>query len=399
MPNTLADEITRAKRVARSMIDEYVAWRGKIVYGEEFQTMYMDMLDFVNFRIETADSCLLLIENDRIADALGLSRSLFENYLLLMLMCRGTKFFKLSDLSNLSEPEFKEHLKTEQANLQQLRNEGRTACLAVERYPRAKRHLMYVFEGLRSPDIPDFFIPAHYFHFRQFHSETMRLKDENYFQYFEPSAQTKKAVRGHRADQEARYRFYLSYDSLLQCLELNGLADDVVQARIEAHYTFLGKFLHPTHNAARDLHEHSNLHDGATRMGMDQAYTETAILLACIYVCYLLAAALDELAALFDRAPGRYMVSSGTADLRAVTTRVPAEFSYFWFLFNDPPLYDRFNFCVHHATDEELATWGGYEHVPLERVTFDQHIYGHLQQALNGYRNMRCGEYRSPLAS
>lgn len=400
MPKTMADEIRKAKQLARAMIDEYVAWRGQITYGEELHAMYMDTLDFVNFRIETADSCLLLIENGRIADALGLSRSLFENYLLLMLMCRGTKFFKLQDLSDLSEAEFKEHLKTEQAHLQRLQSEGKaTACLAVERYPKAKRHLMYVFEGLKSPDIPDFFIPAHYFHFRQFHPETMRLKDENYFQYFEPSAQTKKAVRGHRADQEARYRFYLSYDSLLQCLELNGLADDAVQARIEAHYTFLGKFLHPTHNAARDLHEHSNVHDGATRIGMDQAYAEIAILLACIYVCYLLAATLDEVAALFERAPGKYMANSGTAGLRAVTARVPAEFPYFWFLFNDPPLYDRFNYCVHHMTDEELAEWGGYENVPLERVTFEQNIYGHLQQALNGYRNMRCGEYRSPLAS
>ena len=43
------------------------------------------------------------------------------------------------------------------------------------------------------------------------------------------------------------------------CLELNGLADDPLQARIEAHYTFLSKFLHPTHNAARDLHEHANV--------------------------------------------------------------------------------------------------------------------------------------------
>jgi hypothetical protein len=226
----------------------------------------------------------------------------------------------------------------------------------------------------------------------------MRLKDENYFQYYEPSSEAKKADKKHRLDQETRYRFYLSYDSLLTCLELNGLADDPLQARIEAHYTFLGKFLHPTNNAARDLHENANVQDGRTRVGMEQRYTETAMLLACLYVCYLLAAALDEAASLFESAPAKYMAEPGTTALRAATARVPTEFPYFWFLFNDPPLWDRYNYCIHHATDDELKAWGGYAGVPLDRVPFSQYIYGHLQQALNGYRNVRCGEYRSPLA-
>jgi hypothetical protein len=123
---TMAEEITRAKQIAQAMIDEYVAWRDNITYGEEAFSVYMETLDFVNFRVETADSCLLLIENGRIADALGLSRSLFENYLLLMLMCRGTKFFRLENLSNLSEGEFKKALAAKQAELQQLQANGKT---------------------------------------------------------------------------------------------------------------------------------------------------------------------------------------------------------------------------------------------------------------------------------
>jgi hypothetical protein len=399
MPSTMADEVRRAKQIARAMIDEYVVLRGNIRYGDELHAVYMEKLDFVNFRAETADSCLLLIENGRIADTLGLSRSLFENYLLLVLMCRGTKFFQLQDLSNLSEGEFKKALAAKQGEVQQLQADDKTSCLAVERYPRAKRHLMYVFEGLNSPD-PDlagFRIPTHYFHFREFNPEAMRLKDENYFQFYEPNPEVKKVDRKHRVDQEARYRFYLSYYSLLQCLELNDLANDALQARIEAHYTFLGKFLHPTHNAARDLHNNSNVHDGQTRIGMDQAYADTAVLLACIYVCYILAAIFDEVADLFEGAPAKYMENPGTTDLRAAAARVPAAFPYFWFLFNDPPLYDRFNYCIHHATDDELAKWGGYANVPPERVPFDQYIYHHLQRALTSWRNIRCGEYRSPL--
>jgi hypothetical protein len=134
-----------------------------------------------------------------------------------------------------------------------------------------------------------------------------------------------------------------------------------------------------------------------TRIGLGQTYTQTAVLLAYIYVCYILAATLDEVADLFERAPAKYMADPGTTDLRGVTARVPAEFPYFWFLFNNPPLCDRFNYCIHHATDEELAEWGGYEHVPRDRVPFDQYVYSHLQSALTGWSNRRCGTYVPPL--
>lgn len=399
MPGTTSNEIMRAQQLARDLITEYVAWGGKIQYGQEQHLVYTETLDFVNFRVETADSCLLLLANGRVADALGLCRSLLENHLLFMLTCRGTKFFELED-TQLKGAKFKAELAKKQAEVAGLRQDGKTPCIGVEAYPRRDGLIMYIYEGLNSPDpqLPNFRIPVHYFLFRQFNPETMRLKDENYFQYYERPVAVKTAVREHRLDQETRYRFYLSYDSLLQCLELNGLADDALQARIEAHYTFLGKFLHPTHEAARELHEHSNVYGSKTWIGLGQRYTEAAALLGYLYVCYLLAATLDEVASFFESAPTKYMADPGTFDLRAATARVPAEFPYFWFLFNDPPLYDRFNYCVHHATDEELAAWGGYANVPLARVPFDQHIYSHLQRALGGYQNSRCGEYRSPLA-
>jgi hypothetical protein len=90
-------EIARVTALTRSMMRKYIAWGSKYQYAPNMNAIYGDMIDFVNFRMETAESCLLLIENSRVADALGLSRGLLENYLLFMLMCRGTKYFKLSN--------------------------------------------------------------------------------------------------------------------------------------------------------------------------------------------------------------------------------------------------------------------------------------------------------------
>jgi hypothetical protein len=138
---------------------------------------------------------------------------------------------------------------------------------------------------------------------------------------------------------------------------------------------------------------------GGTGLGLAQQYSKIAVLLAALYVCYLVAGLVDEAAGLLEGAPPRYVTRANTEELRRLSAGVATDFDYFWFLFNDPPLWDRFNYCVHHATDEELVAWGGYDKVPKERVTFDQHVYAHLQRALQGGSNARCGIYSSPLRS
>ena len=61
--DTLAREIARVNQLTRAMLEEYVSWSRKISYGETYFTLYGDMLDFVNFRMETADSCLLMVSS------------------------------------------------------------------------------------------------------------------------------------------------------------------------------------------------------------------------------------------------------------------------------------------------------------------------------------------------
>lgn len=378
------------------MLAEYAAWGDKVVVGEIGNMMYDDMTEFVNLRMETAESCLYLIERDNVADALGLCRSLLENYLLYLLMCRGNKFFKLQDRTDLTEGKFKEYLAERQAAWRGEFAQGKTNCLEVEKYPRARRHIMYVYEGLKDQDEPDFMIPVHFFHFQDFHPESMRLPEEDYFSYRELEEGGKKAFKRNRDNATERYRFYLSYDALLQCLELNNLADKAALTRIEAHYTFLGKFLHPTHGAARNLHVDSNYHRGGTVAGLQQPYAPVARLLANIYVCYLVAGLLEEVAGLYESAPAKYFSDVATTGLCALIGRVETEVSYFWFLFNRPTLYDKFNYASSQATAEEWEELGNYHDVPDERVKFNKEIYGHFTSSLNGWSNSRA-VYRSPL--
>ena len=90
----------------------------------------------------------------------------------------------------------------------------------------------------------------------------MRLDNSDYFEFHDPSPDLRKAQKGFRLEALLKYRHFLSYDGMLMCLELNDLVDKQSKLRVEAHYTFLGKFLHPSKDAMRDLHERSNLHHG-----------------------------------------------------------------------------------------------------------------------------------------
>jgi hypothetical protein len=390
-------EIARVNNRSRNLLNEYVEWGQKIKSGQIENALYSDLIDFVNFRLETVDTCLMEIEKERIADALGLCRSVLENYMLLMLMCRGHKYFLLQNLEDKTPAEFNAYFLSQQQGLEKRQKAGNTSCLGVEKYPHAKRHLMYTFEELKDQSEPDFKIPLHYFEFQEFYPETMRLKDEDYFVYRLPTSSVAEAQKKQKQDATLKYRLYLSYGALMQCLELNDIADKAAQTRIEAHYTFLGKYLHPTHDAARDLHQRNNVHSRQTVLGFDQPYEKTAVLLASLYVCFLLTGILEEIAGLLENAPPQYISDAGTTELRNLTGQTQQNFNYFWFIFNEAPLYDKFMYCIHHVSNEELAMLKHYNNIPSEQVPFTMRIYSHLKDALSDWFNERCGNYISPL--
>lgn len=391
-------EVREAANCVRRLIDTYVDFGARFRHGEIHQWLYSEILEFVNFRMETARSVLLLADSDQIADALGLCRPLLENYLLLKLICRGQITFQLQDMTNLSEGAFKAKIRELQEENESRRDAGGDAWIDIRPYRRAKRHAMYVYKGLASRDEPDFLVPVHYFQFKDFKPATMRLDAERYFKYFETPPDLAQALKQHRAGETYRYKHYLSYDALIECLELNNLVSEEEQARIDAHYTFLGQFIHPTHEAARPLHASANIHDGKPGVGMPTPYERAAALLALVYVIHILADILDEVGGLFEDAPTRFIHQPGTEAIRSVAADARSTFDYFWLVYNDAPYYDRWLYAIHHLSDEDLASYGGIHGVPSHLVSFHQQIYSHFKATLGSYTNQRCGEYVSPLA-
>jgi hypothetical protein len=398
MTRTIDEEIQRVRTAVEKMITAYKAW-GPLIKWKASSNVYQDMAEYVNFRIETAESCLLLLENHRVADALGLSRSILEHFMLLRLMCRGTRYYQLQYLEKLKPAEIETFLKERQEELETDHKQGKQPTLLyIDKYPRQNKTLMWIFEGLHNKS-DDSVIPIYLFQFKDFDPSTMRLKTEDYFTYYEPAPHIKAARKKWQLESMFNHQHYLSYSALMQCLELNELFTDAELKRLDAHYTFLGTFLHPTHDAARGLHDRGGSWGELMMSGKDQTYTSESVLLATIYVAYLVSSLIDELSGLFDSASTEFITDASTADVKASSQIVRDEFGYFWFIENDVPLFDQFNHAIHHMTAAEISAIGGYKAVRTDSVSFNHHIYTNFGKSLNGWSNRLVGKYPSPLAS
>lgn len=393
----IEQEIARVRSLTRDLLAGYVAWGPELKYGDTYQAVYGDVFDFVNFRMESVESCLTLLDDSKVSDSLALCRSLLENYMVFALICRGRKYVMVQDLTSLDTEKFKEELAKAEAAWQKSATDGTTSLIAVRKYPDANRHIEYVYDDIRFDDGEPAPVSIYYFHLDEFNPEAMRLKDEDYFEYYPMPPDVRRSDAKYRREQLARYRYILSYDSLKRSLHLNGLLDRAALLRLEAHYTFLGQYLHPTKGAMRRLRNDDNWYDGRPQIGMDRSYRQSAELLASAYVLQLAISFIEEIVNYFDAQPKRDVVFSGTTHLHELLDDAKSSTSYFWFLTNEPSEWDRYNWCVHFASKEDIESWGGYLNSPTEDIKFNKNILGNLESALRRVSNVKAGDYIPPI--
>src|SRR4051794_22393906 len=136
MTERIEQEITLALECVERLLTAWTAIGDHQRPGETHQMMYSDIAEFANLRMETTSTVAELVKQDRISDALGLSRSLLEHALLLRLMTKGTRYFHVEADEKRTSSEFKLELVKRRAELETLHAKGEALdCLSVERYP------------------------------------------------------------------------------------------------------------------------------------------------------------------------------------------------------------------------------------------------------------------------
>lgn len=104
----------------------------------------------------------------------------------------------------------------------------------------------------------------------------------------------------------------------------------------------------------------------------------------------------SEVADMLESAPSRYLADPGTTEVRKLLAELEGRFDYFWFVFNDAPLFTTAGFAINEASDDELKAAGGYAALATDRIKFDSGVLEHLRHTLSPWGNSRVGHYSPP---
>jgi hypothetical protein len=131
------------------------------------------------------------------------------------------------------------------------------------------------------------------------------------------------------------YRDYFTFDSLLASLILNGILTKKTATRVVVHYNFLSGFSHTTFESFDRL-----LRAGTyQQIGDDPVYNHYLSELGLLYVCHLLSM---HISFAHDYFRWRRIPLSRIEEHNSLLEETDDRFGYFWFIFNRPHAYDKF---------------------------------------------------------
>jgi hypothetical protein len=387
--NPLESEISKAAEDLNQILKSYMGLGSQVKTGEVQNTYFDEIFEFVNLRMESIDSARKLLTDSRTSDALTLCRPLFEQYLLFKLMCRGHKYYVLQEFEDRSE--FRDALKYAKSRS----SSDDVPYVRASRYRKKKLTIQYDFDTSSSKNKDSLAISYHYFLYQEQNPMSQNLKTWNYYSAIPIEKDLREALESHHTEAKYKYVTYLSFSSLKDCLKLNNLANARTLPMIDAHYSFLGQFIHPTNRVTRNLHVRSNVYHGSTGIGLPNEYTRESVLFGYIYLINLACGYLDEVLHVLTSAPHKYIKTFPEKTYKDLIFNTLEDYSYFWFLSEKPPAYDKFRIAPGTLANEKNPQ--AFLEVPDEDVLFDYAIYERFIQSLSGWSNFVGFVYESPL--
>jgi hypothetical protein len=298
-----------------------------------------DLLDWLVLQSQSFDSIVSLVRLGRYRDAYHTCRMTLESYLLL----RTVWTCRLYRQRWLMKPKPGEDIADAQHRfIADVRRELGDELIDVEATsPKAKEVTLV----RRMGPIVDAngkdsgrYLPFHWQAWNIYRSEHFVNRDKLRGKHFllPDWAAAGRRVRAENPDARDRdlYKYLFTFDAMLNTLVLNKMLNKKTALRVVVHYNFLSGFSHTTKTGIDSLKDRS--YSGAAPH-YDHYHSELALL----YVAHLAAMHLDVIRDYF-KATEVGVASWWTDDLRVLHDEVERRFGYFWFVFNSPHEYDRF---------------------------------------------------------
>lgn len=179
-------------------------------------------------------------------------------------------------------------------------------------------------------------LPFYYGAWKQYRPEEHHLSALE--RYLDREWAIAKRRRASRKDPRHRqfYRDYFTFDAMVDKLRLNGALTKKTATRVRVHYNFLSGFSHTTHRSIERILSIKMYRGTPVSLSYNHYHNELALL----YVCHLAGMFLDLALIYF----ARWKIAVKEAHTyRSLADRVELEYGYFWFIFNGPHPYDRYN--------------------------------------------------------
>jgi len=335
--------------------------RNRIEFAEVSWLTESEALRLFESQLDISETIRDLVSKSKYAEAFILNRTIFENYFLISLMLKGTKYvlrYKVpKELGETPQQAYSRLV----AQLGKQRGEGRRDIVSF-RPVKNYRQIEILHQGLYSKE-GDRLVPIYHFVFEEYDPVTHRIEKI-------PSIASKDLFAEYRGKwqkkHEALYRTYLGFENILRAAVLNGLITEEQRDRVRVHYNFLSSFTHLTkrgfelvksYECARNAHYLREL--------------------SLLYVLRILRLYVILLIDFFSRTDHKI---KDVEKLVSYLDEIGKKYDYFWFVFNGPSEYDFWNYQTareyHRRKGKPLDEKIPYYKNPFERLK-KQHKTAH----------------------
>ncbi len=318
-----------------------------VQWGGSSWAQDMEILDFIRIQTISLENAKKNAVQGYYRDAYHLIRMVFEGYFILRLISTCDKYPLRIRIKRAKNDPSLNHAKDRL--IQQVRQKLGNRLITT--YVEDKNILVAVLRGI--PVVDDkgkdtgVIVPYYYGAWHNFRPVEYHLKRET----LQDRLPTRRFLTGEWATMPRRikseivknygalYKYFLTFDRILENLRLNGVLDKKTTTRVLVHYNFLSNFSHSTSDSLSIVRERKFYQ--LSQNGLDIVYNHYLSELALLYVCHLLSMHLQH--AIYYLRWRAIKLKNELKIYRVLCKRVEGDFGYFWFVFNEPHQYDRYS--------------------------------------------------------
>lgn len=351
MNSDIASQTLKEHQPLVNVIDELItALKGlpnDVQWGDSSWMQDMEILDFIRIQTLSLQNTNKNTIEGYYRDAYHLIRMVFEGYFILRLISTCDKYpLRIRVKRGKNDPSLQD---TKNRIIRQVaQNFGNRL---VNTYWEDKDTLVAVMRGVPVVDdkgidtgvtIPFYYSAWHEFRPLEYHLKRETLQDRLPTLRFltgEWASAPRKIKSEVIENYGALYKYFLTFDKILGNLHLNGVLNKKTTTRVLVHYNFLSNFSHSTSDSLAILRERKFYQ--VSPDGLDIVYNHYLSELALLYICHLLSMHLQH--AIYYLRWRAIKLKNEIKIYRSLCKKVEDDFCYFWFIFNTPHQYDRYN--------------------------------------------------------